>query len=255
MATYVTSPDAMVNRPYTGSSVFSDKRGRGFPSTVSSRTNTSIRDGTNYDRPIASYRSFSEINNPRGRTTNTVVVGPDDSLSARFIYPDGSGYEQIGDKERTFQLQGGGEDYMPSGIMANVVDNPVVNRIKEGYEQFKPFIPSEIDQNVNPDVDFYGYSAPLGPGQVDFGVDRDLENVYGGFKFAFDDGGIATLAGDLEQRMTPPDPQQMDPKKLTDEQKDYLYDYMLDFMFKQKQREQMENEGRVPSFNYFNMEV
>ena len=82
MATYVTSPDAMVNRPYTGSSVFSDKRGRGFPSTVSSRTNTSIRDGTNYDRPIASYRSFSEINNPRGRTTNTVVLAPDDSLSA-----------------------------------------------------------------------------------------------------------------------------------------------------------------------------
>ena len=71
----------------------------------------------------------------------------------------------------------------------------------------------------------------------------------------FNDGGIATLAGDLEQRMTPPDPQQMDPKKLTDEQKDYLYDYMLDFMFKQKQREQMENEGRIPPFNYFDMEV
>ena len=131
----------------------------------------------------------------------------------------------------------------------------VVNRIKEGYEQFKPFIPSEIDQNVNPDVDFYGYSAPVGPGQLDFGVDKDLENVYGGFKFAFDDGGIATLAGDLEQRMTPPDPQNIDPKRLTDEQKDYLYDYMLDFMFKQKQREQMENKGRVPPFNYFDMEV
>ena len=235
--------------------LFSDKQGRGFPSTVDQRINTVVRDGTNIDNAGMYGRSFSEINNPRGRTTNTVVVGPDDSLSARFIYPDGSGYEQIGDKERTFQLQGGGEDYMPSGIMANVADNPVVNRIKEGYEQFKPFIPSEIDQNVNPDVDFYGYSAPVGPGQLDFGVDKDLENVYGGFKFAFEDGGIATLAGDLEQRMTPPDPQQMDPKKLTDEQKDYLYDYMLDFMFKQKQREQMENEGRIPPFNYFDMEV
>ena len=42
---------------------------------------------------------------------------------------------------------------------------------------------------------------------------------------------------------------------LTDEQKDYLYDYMLDFMFKQKQREQRENEGRIPPFNYFDMEV
>ena len=255
MATYSVGPSAMAKRPYTGSSVFSDKQGRGMPFTMDQRINTSLRDGTNFDRPISSYRSFSETMNPAGRTTNTMVVGPDDSLSSRFIYPDGSGYEQIGDMERLIQLQGGGEDYMPAGILANVVDNPVVNRIKEGYEQFKPFIPSEIDQNVNPDVDFYGYSAPVGPGQVDFGVDRDLENVYGGFKFAFDDGGIATLAGDLEQRMTPPDPQNIDPKRLTDEQKDYLYDYMLDFMFKQKQREQMENEGRVPPFNYFDMEV
>ena len=40
-----------------------------------------------------SYRSFSETMNPAGRTTNTMVVGPDDYLSSRFIYPDGSGYE------------------------------------------------------------------------------------------------------------------------------------------------------------------
>ena len=110
MVTYVTSPNAMVNRPYTGSSVFSDKQGRGFPSTVSSRTNTFIRDGSNYDKPISTYRSFSEINNPRGRTTNTVVVGPDDNLSARFVYPDGSGFEEIDGQTKTFQLQGGGED-------------------------------------------------------------------------------------------------------------------------------------------------
>ena len=245
MATYSAGPNTMVNRPYTGGSVFSDKQGRGFPSTVSSRTNTSIRDGSNYDRPIASYRSFSEINNPRGRTTNTMVVGPDDNLSARFIYPDGSGYEQIGGKERLIQLQGGGEDYMPSGIMANVVDNPVVNRIKEGYEQFKPFIPSEIDQNVNSDVDFYGYEAPVGPGTMTFGADRGLDNFYGGFKFSFDDGGIASL----------PEMKEMEKKSLTDEQKDYLYDYMLDFMMKQKMREQQEMEGRVPMFNYFDMEV
>jgi len=245
MATYSAGPNTMVNRPYTGGSVFSDKQGRGFPSTVSSRTNTSIRDGSNYDRPIASYRSFSEINNPRGRTTNTMVVGPDDNLSARFIYPDGSGYEQIGGKERLIQLQGGGEDYMPSGIMANVVDNPVVNRIKEGYEQFKPFIPSEIDQNVNSDVDFYGYEAPVGPGTMTFGTDKDFSNFYGGFKMNFDDGGIVDT----------PQAQDTIKKQLSDEQKDYLYDFMLDFMMKQKMREQQEMEGRVPMFNYFDMEV
>ena len=71
----------------------------------------------------------------------------------------------------------------------------------------------------------------------------------------FNDGGIATLTEDLEQRMTTPDPQMIEPKKLTDEQKDYLYDYMLDFMFKQKQREQQEMEGRIPPFNYEGLEV
>jgi hypothetical protein len=76
-----------------------------------------------------------------------------------------------------------------------------------------------------------------------------------GLENQFDNGGIATLAGDLEQRMTTPDPQVTNPKKLTDEQKDYLMDYMLDFMFKQRQREQQENEGRIPPFNYFDMEV
>ena len=55
--------------------------------------------------------------------------------------------------------------------------------------------------------------------------------------------------------MTTPDPQMIEPKKLTDEQKDYLYDYMLDFMFKQKQREQQEMEGRIPPFNYEGLEV
>jgi hypothetical protein len=30
---------------------------------------------------------------------------------------------------------------------------------------------------------------------------------------------------------------------------------MLDFMFKQKQKEQQEMEGNMPRFNYFDMEV
>ena len=76
-----------------------------------------------------------------------------------------------------------------------------------------------------------------------------------GLENQFDNRGIATLAGDLEQRMTTPDPQVTKPKKLTDEMKDYLYDYLLDFMFKQRKREQQENEGRIPPFNYFDMEV
>ena len=42
---------------------------------------------------------------------------------------------------------------------------------------------------------------------------------------------------------------------LTDEQKDFLYDFMLDFMFKQKQREQMEQESIIPPFNYEGLEV
>ena len=244
MAVYTTSKDAMVNRPYTGGTVFSDKQGRGYPFTMNSRTTQVMRDGTNYDRPQAFTTSFSETKNPVGRMTNTMVETPTFS-SQRFIYPDGSGYESIDGQERTFQLQGGGEDYMPSGIMANVVDNPVFNKIKEGYEQFEPFIPSEIEQNVNPDVDFYGYSAPVGPGILDFGVDKDLENVYGGFKFAFEEGGIVDT----------PQAQETIKKKLTDEQKDYLYDFMLDFMMKERLREQQEMESRVPPFNYFDMEV
>jgi hypothetical protein len=137
-----------------------------------------------------------------------------------------------------------------------LMNNAIVNTIKEGYQQVKPYLP---DVDIGNKSIEYEYERPMGPGIFSLGGEYDIDdNEYGldfGYKFSFDDGGIATLAGDLEQRMTPPDPQQMDPKKLTDEQKDYLYDYMLDFMFKQKQREQMENEGRIPPFNYFNMEV
>ena len=215
--------------------LFSDKQGRGFPSTVNSRTDTTISN----DRG-AFGRSFSEIRNPRGRSTMTMVDTPTFN-SSRFIYPDGSGIENINGVERPIQLTGGGQDFMESGIMSN----PILRTIKEGYEKIEPYLPSEIEQNVNPDVDFYGYSAPVGPGILDFGVDKDLENVYGGFKFAFEEGGIVDT----------PQAQETIKKKLTDEQKDYLYDFMLDFMMKERLREQQEMESRVPPFNYFDMEV
>ena len=215
--------------------LFSDKQGRGFPSTVSSRTNTTISN----DRG-AFGRSFSEIRNPRGRSTMTMVDTPTFN-SSRFIYPDGSGIENINGVERPIQLTGGGQDFMESGIMSN----PILRTIKEGYEKVEPYLPGEIEQNVNPDVDFYGYSAPVGPGILDFGVDKDFENVYGGFKFSFEEGGIVDT----------PQAQETIKKKLTDEQKDYLYDFMLDFMMKERLREQQEMESRVPPFNYFDMEV
>ena len=85
----------------------------------------------------------------------------------------------------------------------------------------------------------------MGPGILDFGVDKDFENIYGGFKFAFEEGGIVDT----------PQAQETIKKKLTDEQKDYLYDFMLDFMMKERLREQQEMESRVPPFNYFDMEV
>ena len=227
--------------------LFSDKQGRGFPSTVDQRINTVVRDGTNIDNAGMYGRSFSEINNPRGRSTMTRVDTPTFN-SSRFIYPGGSGIETINGVERPIQLTGGGQDFMSS--------LPFVDKIKEGYQQVEPYLP---DVDIGDKSIGYDYERPVGPGLLSIGGEYDFDdNEYGldfGYKFAFDDGGIATLAGDLEQRMTPPDLQQMDPKKLTDEQKDYLYDYMLDFMFKQKQREQMENEGRVPPFNYFDMEV
>ena len=231
------------------SSYFTDSKGRGFPGTVSNRTEQVSRQRSGME-PQDFTRSFTTHTGPRGRLTSTQVQTPTFS-SERFIYPGGSGYETINGVERPIQLTGGGQDFMEAGIM----NNPIVNTIKENYEKVEPYLPSEINQQVNPDVDFYGYEAPVGPGTMTFGTDKDFSNFYGGFKMNFDDGGIATLAGDLEQRMTPPDVQVVEPKKLTDEQKDYLMDYMLDFMFKQKQREQQEMEGRVPMFNYFDMEV
>jgi len=221
------------------SSYFTDSRGRGFPGTVSNRTEQFSRQRSGME-PQDFTRSFTTHTGPKGRLTSTQVETPTFS-SQRFIYPGGSGYETINGVERPIQLTGGGQDFMESGIM----NNPVVNTIKEGYEKIEPYLPGEIEQNINPDVDFYGYSAPVGPGILDFGVDKDFENVYGGFKFAFEEGGIVDT----------PQAQETIKKKLTDEQKDYLYDFMLDFMMKERLREQQEMEGRVPPFNYFDMEV
>jgi len=225
-------------------SYFTDSKGRGFPGTISNRTEQVYREGSGME-PQDFTRSFTTHIGPKGRLTSTQVETPT-YRSSRFIYPGGSGYETINGVEKPIQLTGGGQDFMPS----------FVDKIKEGYQQVEPYLP---DVDIGDKSIGYDYERPMGPGLLSIGGEYDFDdNEYGldfGYKFSFDDGGIATLAGDLEQRMTPPDPQQMDPKKLTDEQKDYLYDYMLDFMFKQKQREQMENEGRIPPFNYFNMEV
>ena len=225
-------------------SYFTDSKGRGFPGTISNRTEQVYREGSGME-PQDFTRSFTTHTGPKGRLTSTQVETPT-YRSSRFIYPGGSGYETINGVEKPIQLTGGGQDFMPS----------FVNKIKEGYQQVEPYLP---DVDIGDKSIGYDYERPMGPGILSIGGEYDFDdNEYGldfGYKFAFDDGGIATLAGDLEQRMTPQDPQQMDPKKLTDEQKDYLYDYMLDFMFKQKQREKMENESRVPPFNYFNMEV
>ena len=221
------------------SSYFTDSKGRGFPGTVSNRTEQVSRQRSGM-KPQDFTRSFTTHTGPRGRLTSTQVQTPTFS-SERFIYPGGSGYETINGVERPIQLTGGGQDFMEAGIM----NNPIVNTIKENYEKVEPYLPSEINQQINPDVDFYGYEAPVGPGTMTFGTDKDFSNFYGGFKMNFDDGGIVDT----------PQAQDTIKKQLSDEQKDYLYDFMLDFMMKQKMREQQEMEGRVPMFNYFDMEV
>ena len=221
------------------SSYFTDSKGRGFPGTVSNRTEQVSRQRSGM-KPQDFTRSFTTHTGPRGRLTSTQVQTPTFS-SERFIYPGGSGYETINGVERPIQLTGGGQDFMEAGIM----NNPIVNTIKENYEKVEPYLPSEINQQINPDVDFYGYEAPVGPGTMTFGTDKDFSNFYGGFKMNFDDGGIVDT----------PQAQDTIKKQLSDEQKDYLYDFMLDFMMKQKMKEQQEMEGRVPMFNYFDMEV
>ena len=135
-----------------------------------------------------------------------------------------------------------------SGIMLAMNNNPTVDKIKNIYNKVDPFIP---DIDIDDREIGYDYEKELGPGTLGLGGNYDFDdNQYGlniGYKMTFDDGGIATL----------PTPEGMQREKvpLTDEQKDYLYDFMLDFMFKQRQREQQEMEGRIPPFNYEGLEV
>ena len=122
------------------------------------------------------------------------------------------------------------------------IDSPVNNQRGEMLRQFKNLGEKKVS---------YDYERPVGPGILSIGADYDYGNnnfgLSGRYKIEYDDGGIATL----------PTPEGMERERvpLTDEQKDYLYDYMLDFMFKQKQREQMEQESIIPPFNYEGLEV
>jgi len=135
-----------------------------------------------------------------------------------------------------------------SGIMLALANNPTMNRIQNIYNKVNPFIPNiDIDDREIG----YDYEKDLGPGTFNIGGDYDFDdNQYGlniGYKMTFDDGGIATLPT--------PEGMQRERVPLTDEQKDFLYDYMIDFMIKQKQREQREMKGRIPPFNYEGLEV
>ena len=164
---------------------------------------------------------------------------------------------QTGEMFRTFQDIVNPEIANRAENVVNSVKNSsILGPVIQGYDKVKPYLP---DVDLQDETIEYEYERPMGPGIFSLGGEYDYgTNDYGldfGYKFSFDDGGIATLTEDLEQRMTTPDPQMIEPKKLTDEQKDYLYDYMLDFMFKQKQREQQEMEGRIPPFNYEGLEV
>ena len=98
----------------------------------------------------------------------------------------------------------------------------------------------------------YDYEKELGPGTLGLGGFYDFDDkeygVQGKYTITFNEGGIATLP-------TPEGMQKKERVPLTDEQKDFLYDYMIDFMIKQKQREQREMKGRILPFNYEGLEV
>jgi len=154
---------------------------------------------------------------------------------------------QTGEMFRTFQ------DFVNPQV-ANRAEN-VVNSMKnssilgpiiKGYDKVEPYLP---DVDIGDKSIGYDYERPMGPGIFSLGGEYDIDdNEYGlnfGYKFGFDEGGIASLPKTNEMGKTP----------MTDEQKDYLYDYMLDFMMKQRMREQQEMEGRVPPFNYEGLEV
>ena len=230
-------------------------------STVDSSMTQGIRERQVNGGPIDSRTMGFEntyFTNPRTgqRFGSSVVEGPGGSLESRHIYPDASGYGSYYDEEGNYseypiQLKGPQTwNYDPgnSGIMLAMSNNPTVDKIKNMYNKVDPFVP---DINIDDREIGYDYEKDLGPGTFNVGGDYDFDdNQYNfnlGYKMTFDDGGIATL----------PTPEGMERERvpLTDEQKDYLYDYMLDFMFKQKQREQMEQESIIPPFNYEGLEV
>ena len=133
-------------------------------------------------------------------------------------------------------------------IVAAAKNSDFFSPVLKGYNRVEPYLPN---LNLGEKKVSYDYERPVGPGILSIGADYDYGNnnfgLSGRYKIEYDDGGIATLPT--------PEGMQRERVPLTDEQKDYLYDYMLDFMFKQKQREQMEQESIIPPFNYEGLEV
>jgi hypothetical protein len=159
-------------------SYFTDSKGRGFPGTISNRTEQISREGSGME-PQDFTRSFTTHTGPKGRLTSTQVETPT-YRSSRFIYPGGSGYETINGVEKPIQLTGGGQDFMPS----------FVNKIKEGYQQVEPYLP---DVDIGDKSIGYDYERPMGPGIFSLGGEYDFDdNEYGldlGYKFSFNNGG------------------------------------------------------------------
>ena len=131
-------------------------------------------------------------------------------------------------------------------VVGSMKSSSILGPIIQGYDKVSPYLP---DVDVRDKRVGYDYERPMGPGIFSLGGEYDIDdNEYGfnaGYKFEFDEGGIASL----------PETQQSEKVPMTDEQKDYLYDYMLDFMMKQRMREQQEMEGKIPPFNYEGLEV
>jgi hypothetical protein len=80
----------------------------------------------------------------------------------------------------------------------NIVDaaknSGVLGPIIESYEKIDPYLP---DVDIGDKSIRYDYEKPMGPGIFSLGGQYDIDdNQYGldfGYKFSFDDGGIASL--------------------------------------------------------------
>ena len=134
--------------------------------------------------------------------------------------------------------------YPARGIMQTADASGIFNLYDQYKDKFGEFDLGDKEYS-------YNYDMPLGPGTLGIGGKYDFDDENAGiglnYSMSFDKGGIASL----------PETKKPQPEKvpLSDDQKDYLYDYMIDFMMKQKQREQREMEGRIPPFNYEGLEV